>query len=247
MQRLSLKSKGWFEFLPGLAVLLALAGTFTLLDPFEPQVSPYFVVRFAYWCVLLVSIAVCARLTQWAAGRYLPQLDLGWRLVAEGLGFTMLFPPWAWIVSGVFSGELLSAADFLIIAGNVLALTAISALLTYIFAQRSAPPALSRARLYDRLPPDATADVVRLTVNDHYVAVYLEDGTDHRLLMRLADAVAEMEGVPGFLTHRSHWVSQVHISGRTRVDNRDYLLLVGDARVPISKTYLKNVVAADFV
>ena len=247
MQRLSLKSKGWFGFLPGLAVLLGLAGAFTLLEPFEPQVSPYLVVRFGYWYVLLVSVAVCARLTQWTAAHYLPQLDRGWRLVVEGLGFTLLLPPLVWVLSGIFSGVLLGAADFFIIAGNVLALAAISAFLTYFFAGQPAPPAEIRARLYDRLPAGTTADVVRLTVNDHYVAVYLDDGTDHRLLMRLADAVAEMDGVPGFCTHRSHWVSQRHISRRTREDSRDYLLMTGDVRVPISKTYLKNVVAAGFV
>ena len=106
----------------------------------------------------------------------------------------------------------------------------------------------SRARplpkLYSRLPDIGTARIERMTVKDHYVHVFLDDGQVHRLLMRFSDAVNEMDGVPGFCTHRSHWVTQKAAQKALRRGGKEYVVLTCGLEVPVSKTYRNNVVAA---
>jgi hypothetical protein len=91
-------------------------------------------------------------------------------------------------------------------------------------------------RLYGRLS-GARGRILRLTVDDHYVLVTMEDGAQHRLLMRFGDAVAEMEGQDGFLTHRSHWVSADAVLTASRASGRDVVLLRDGSVVPVSRTY----------
>lgn len=86
--------------------------------------------------------------------------------------------------------------------------------------------------------------ITRLTVNDHYVLVGLSDGSEQRLLMRLSDAIAEMDEEMGFITHRSHWVSQRHIKGAVQEGRREMLELTTGVRVPVSRTYRPVLVAA---
>lgn len=89
--------------------------------------------------------------------------------------------------------------------------------------------------------------ITRLTVNDHYVLVGLSDGSEQRLLMRLSDAIAEMDDVMGYITHRSHWVSQSHVRGVVREGKRELLELTTGVRVPISRTYRPVLVAAGLI
>lgn len=99
-------------------------------------------------------------------------------------------------------------------------------------------------RLAKRLQDAETSPIVRLSVNDHYVVVYLENGTEERILMRFSDAVEEMDGVAGFCTHRSHWVAQSAVSEMRRCGSKEFLILTTGEQVPISKTYRGNVVEA---
>ncbi len=89
--------------------------------------------------------------------------------------------------------------------------------------------------------------ITRLTVNDHYVLVGLSDGSEQRLLMRLSDAIAEMDDVMGYITHRSHWVSQAHVKGIIYEGRRELLELTTGVRVPISRTYRPVLVAAGLI
>lgn len=246
MQWLSLVSNTSFSWLLRVAVLFLVALLIAVLVPFGTGVSPSLLIRFAYWSVLLVNVGASVLLLRWLAVRYWGAWDRWQRLLCEAVGFTLIFPPVTWLVTSLFLRRFLTVSDYLVITGNVLALTVASAVLNWLFASEPASQAPIRPRLFDRLPQVASTAVVRLTVNDHYVAVFFEDGTEQRILMRLTDAIREMEGVPGFCTHRSHWVSQAHITGRLREGQRDYLLLSDGARVPISKTYQPDVAAAGF-
>jgi hypothetical protein len=103
-------------------------------------------------------------------------------------------------------------------------------------------------RLFRRLdvrPSDTS--IVRLTVNDHYVVVGLSDGSEQRLLMRLSDAIAEMDDVLGYITHRSHWVSQTHVKRVVFEGKREMLELTTGVRVPISRTYRPVLAAAGVI
>lgn len=101
-------------------------------------------------------------------------------------------------------------------------------------------------RLYLRLPDTADARIHHITVSDHYVVVFLNDGTSHRLLMRFADAVTEMDDTPGFSTHRSHWVAASCIDRGVRVGTKDMLRLTCGREVPVSKTYRAHLLDAGY-
>lgn len=246
MQWLSLVSSGSVSWLLRGAVLCAVALAIAVLGPFGTSVSPSLLGRFAYWSVLLSSVGLCVFALRWFGKRWWAKRE-GWqRLLCEALGFTLIFPPIAWLFTSLFLREFLTLDDYFFILGNVMAFTVASAVLNWLFASEAAPEGQLRPRLFDRLPGSVTGKIMRLTVNDHYVVVVLDNGAEYRILMRLTDAIREMEGVSGFYTHRSHWVSHAHVTGRLREGQRDYLLLSDGARVPISKTYQPDVAAAGF-
>lgn len=79
-------------------------------------------------------------------------------------------------------------------------------------------------RLFRRLGLcEMQVSITRLTVNDHYVLVGISDGSEQRLLMRLSDAIAEMDDVVGFIAHRSYWVSRMHVKGLVLEGKREML------------------------
>jgi hypothetical protein len=99
-------------------------------------------------------------------------------------------------------------------------------------------------RLLERLPHLKECDVSRLTVDDHYVQVVFSDGRREKLLMRFADAIGEMDQTPGLVTHRSHWVADAYVAGLIKDGAREYVEMRCGARVPVSRRYRPNLVAA---
>ena len=120
----------------------------------------------------------------------------------------------------------------------------------------SPPPALTRSRVLpaagiapasgrnfvSRLPAELGDEIIYIKTEGHYLRVYTETGTS-RLLMRFADAVAELSGL-GMQVHRSYWVALDHVTGFVRHDNRPALLLTGGHLVPVSRTYVRAVKSA---
>lgn len=221
---------------------------FALLGPYGTFEALGFGARLIYWSVLLGAADVCLRITLRFEAAYMTQWELPSILAASVLIFVLIYSPPACGMSLMISDKLLDLREFHICVWNVLWLTLALGVLTYFVRRRPKnPTALPRARLYERVPVATKATIMRLTVNDHYVDVFLDDGTHHRVLMRLADAIREMDETPGFCTHRSHWVSSVHVTGSAYEQKRDYLLLTDGTKVPVSKTYRESVVTAGFL
>ncbi|MGH1331442.1 MAG: LytTR family DNA-binding domain-containing protein [Paracoccaceae bacterium] len=95
----------------------------------------------------------------------------------------------------------------------------------------------STPRLLERLPESRWGNVIRLTSNDHRVEVVTDKGVE-TILMRFADALAELEGIDGVRVHRSHWVARQAVLGQSRENGRVFLNLVDGVRVPVSRGYL---------
>lgn len=96
-------------------------------------------------------------------------------------------------------------------------------------------------RLQRRLPP-AFGEIMALGVEDHYVRVY-SDGHSEMLLMRLADAIGEMDGIEGLQVHRSWWVARNAVRDAHREGRAVNLRLTNGLTVPVSRanvTHLKN-------
>ncbi len=98
---------------------------------------------------------------------------------------------------------------------------------------------LSGPALLRRLPPRlAGARVYAVRSEDHYLKVFTSRGED-LILMRLSDAIAELDGLEGAQTHRSWWVAREAVQGVEREGDRVYLKIEGDGRVPVSRPNLR--------
>jgi len=104
-----------------------------------------------------------------------------------------------------------------------------------------APPALLK-----RLPLGFPSPIYALGVEDHYVRVYAKNCTE-MVLLRLRDAIAEMDGVDGMQVHRSWWVARAVISSSKR-DGRNYkLVLHNDMEIPVSRSYAGRLKQANWL
>ena len=102
------------------------------------------------------------------------------------------------------------------------------------------------SRFLDRLPPELGRDLIHLQMADHYVEAFTTAGST-LVLMRFADAIAELDGADGLRVHRSHWVARDHVVGTARRNGRRVLRLTGGREAPVSRGYLADVRAAGLV
>jgi hypothetical protein len=108
------------------------------------------------------------------------------------------------------------------------------------------PKAASRPRLIDRLPPHLQALPIALEMEDHYVRVHTPHGSA-LLLMRMRDAVAELDGLPGALVHRSWWVAQGAVQGVRREGRNVRLQLAGGIEAPVARAQIAPLEAAGWL
>ncbi len=101
-------------------------------------------------------------------------------------------------------------------------------------APGTAAPQPALPRLLQRLDATLHADLVTIAVRDHYVDVRTRAGSAS-LLMRLADAVAETEGVDGAQVHRSHWVAWNAVATVEQARGSLALRLYDGHLVPVSR------------
>ncbi|MBI1415756.1 MAG: hypothetical protein GC146_00905 [Limimaricola sp.] len=232
-----------------LVIWLAMSLVMTALGPFGSYHEVPTVPRAAFWfgidAVAIILGLVVRRATQGLmAGRS--------EWVREGVSiviFTLLFslgldtliavighhatpiPPLAEIVALVFVITLAVTAAYRIVGEHL----------------RSGRKAPERPRFYGRLAVGPQSALLRLAVDDHYVEAHFADGTSQRVLMRFSDAIAEMEGVEGFSTHRSHWVAREAVRGAARHKGRDVLVLIDGSEVPVSRTFRPELVEAGLI
>lgn len=103
------------------------------------------------------------------------------------------------------------------------------------------PSPAGRPPFFDRIPPHLTGDLLALEMEDHYLRVHTESGSD-LILMRLRDAVAELAGADGVQAHRSFWVAAAAVADAERTpDGRATLVLRNGLRVPVSRSRMAAV------
>jgi DNA-binding LytR/AlgR family response regulator len=102
-------------------------------------------------------------------------------------------------------------------------------------AAKGAPPPRFLARMPAKL---AGASLWAVQAEDHYLRLHTSRGED-LILMRLADALVELEGIEGARTHRSWWVARAAVAGVDRAEGRATLTLPGGLEAPVSRAYMK--------
>lgn len=99
-----------------------------------------------------------------------------------------------------------------------------------------APPPKFLARLPEKL---RGAEIFAVEAEDHYLRLHTSLGQD-LILLRLADAIAELEGLEGAQTHRSWWVAKAAVASVERGDGRAMLTLTDGAEVPVSRGFARQ-------
>lgn len=99
----------------------------------------------------------------------------------------------------------------------------------------------------ERLPLKfRSAELWAISSEDHYLRVHTNLGTE-LILMRLADAVRELNGADGLQVHRSWWAARVGIKESQQDNGRVTLVLHSGVEVPVSRTFVSAVRDAKLV
>jgi len=227
-------------------VALAAALVLTLTGAFNTGDAPFHE-RLVYWLIVMAAGSVWGQLCQW--------LLLGWKDM-EGRPWlhiaaltAMVSAPmclFVWAATGLFfDGELRPISSLPLLVLPVVTVTAaVSALI--VFLARATPvqthasaDAAKPARFIQRLPLRLRASrLIAVEAEDHYLRVHTDAGSD-LILMRLSDALDELEGLEGAQTHRSWWVAKDSVRGASRGDGRATLTLEGGLTAPVSRRYAK--------
>lgn len=89
---------------------------------------------------------------------------------------------------------------------------------------------------FSRLPEAIGTDLICLQMEDHYVRVMTRQG-EALILLRMRDAIQELEGVAGLQVHRSWWVATSEIVRLARQGRRTELTMSNAMRVPVSSRF----------
>jgi DNA-binding LytR/AlgR family response regulator len=228
-------------------VIALVAGAFmALVGAFGSQSAPL-TVRLVYWIGLILAGTVIGDLVGRALSRR-PKLGenrvLTWATTAALVSMPTTLIVWA--VTGFTFEHGCKLADLPYYFGAVLtvsaAMTAIVMVVNTPGAATHAPAAdaaPARIRFLDRLPPRLMgAAIYAVQSEDHYLRLHTSKGQE-LILLRLADAIAELDGVEGAQVHRSWWVARDAVADVRREGARIILVLRNAAEAPVSRPNVK--------
>ena len=226
----------------GVGVFLALSGAFV-------GGGPSVLHRLLYWLPLMVAGGVWGHICSRLIDRLLDFDERPW--VSVGVLSVVMAVPFSvvvWAVTGPVFGQpvytLRALPSFLIpVLLVTVALTLINVFVSRQAIQTHAPaegaPARP-ARFLDRLPPKLRGATLRAVESeDHYLRLHTDRGSD-LILMRLSDALTELEGLEGAQTHRSWWVARDAVRAISRGEGRATFTLDGGVEVPVSRRYARS-------
>lgn len=208
--------------------------------------------RLAYWVSMMLLGGlwghVCARLLE----RFVDLDERPWLLVL--ILTAIISGPLSvavWLFTGLFfSGRIypVAALPQMILPVALITLT-VGAISVFVEKARPVqthvgPTGSAPARFLDRLPFKLRGAAIRaVEAQDHYLRIHTDRGSD-LVLMRLSDALAELEGLEGARTHRSWWVARDAVRAVARGDGRAVLTLEGGVEAPVSRRYARALRAA---
>jgi hypothetical protein len=231
----------WKEWLRGLAITLLAATFLAYAGAFESGRASMSI-RFVYWFGLMILGWLWGALVSRAFFGRIGRPHRMWLRIA--VAAVVLAAPYSIVVA--FASMWAWRAHFdrpQDIVGLVVSVTAVSAgmitlnVLVSTRGQTTAGPL--PPKFLERLPLKLRgAEVWAVEAEDHYLRLHTSKGQD-LILMRLSDAIAELEGIEGAQVHRSWWVARGAIAQAVRGDGRATLTLQDGAEVPVSRTYAR--------
>lgn len=198
--------------------------------------------RFGYW----IGVMLVGAVGGWGMAALIGEERFARRPWAMGALMVLLTTPWMTVVvwyatvrvfgfSPTLRGLLWFFPPVLLVAAAMVTLSALIRVRPAI--THAAPEGAPPPRFLERLPLKLRgAEIYAVQAEDHYLRLHTSRGSD-LILMRLSDAIAELEGLEGAQTHRSWWVARDAVVDARRGDGRAVLKLKGDIEAPVSRTY----------
>ena len=248
--RASRTDGGWPQALRGLAIAAGAGVFLAFTGAFGSGEAPW-LIRFAYWLLVMLSGGVLGELIgiQVVRRGWLEHdIRLQGALMTVLIAVPFVVVPWA-LSQLMFAGRF-STSSIVWFIPPVFVVTAVMVTLNLLAERQprtthaaTASPttaaAPTPARFFERLPPKLRGgELYAVAAEDHYLRLHTSQGTD-LILLRLADAITELDGIEGAQTHRSWWVARAAVRSAERAEGRAVLTLPGDVRAPVSRTYAK--------
>lgn len=229
-----------------ISVLLAIAA------PYGKQIEYHFLPRLGYWLSVNGMAILLAVLVRHVIQRRCQSNGLG-VLMATAIAQTLVLGPAIWLANvHVFrfaSGTLVWLAEISLIVLIVCLCVAmiryeLGKMRDFVLAEVGGLSTVGHAAPYrpaflDRADPPLEGEVLSVSAADHYLDVVTSAGRG-RVLMRFRDALEDLEAVPGFRIHRSHWVAVSELA-RVWPEGRRYQAeLASGAVLPVSMAYVED-------
>ncbi len=242
--------RDWRTWARNLSICAAAGAFLALIGAMQTDEMPL-ASRLLYWVPLMmagaplghVASALVMRVPRAAASRWV----FG-ALLSLAIAAPITFVVWAY--SSAFFAAAIRLPDLPALFFSALVISApMSAIMIAVNlpgrVTHAAPEQNAvRARFLERLPPKLLGAVLyAVSAEDHYLRLHTSKGSD-LILMRLADAIGELEGLEGAQTHRSWWVARDAVENTRREGERVVLVLKGGTEAPVSRPNLRPLRAA---
>lgn len=202
--------------------------------------------RMGYWLATMLGGTVSVQLVSLITCRFRGLEPLGEAVVQ----FVLAVPAvtlTVWLIDSLYFRHAPNPRTLLFTFGPVTVITLAMSALQYMLErtprQSHVHPESSQVEpaqaFRERLPfKYQKADIHALSAEDHYLRVHTSAGQT-LILMRLYDAIRELDGIEGSQVHRSWWVAKDAVSDVSRGDGRLTLILKGEVVAPVSRSYAK--------
>lgn len=227
------------------SVAIAMAFFLSFTGAMGSQDAPI-AVRMGYWLATMLGGTVAVQLVSLVLHRFRALEPLAGAIVL----FVLAVPAVTlsvWLIDGLYFRHDLDPRMILYTVRPVTVITLAMSVLQYLLermprqshvhpeADRKEPAQAFRGRLPFKFQ---NAEIHALSAEDHYLRVHTSVGQT-LLLMRLYDAIRELDGIEGSQVHRSWWVARDAVSDVMRSDGRVTLALKGNVEAPVSRSYAK--------
>lgn len=231
------------------AAILSLSVLFTFFAVYDSD-KLSFADRFLFWgSTIGVGVAVATFVGPWVRTQLLPKYSAALQLIVISALVSLTIPPilfWfdtgfkeAWpIANWGLQYFLAYVIVILVLTGDYIVRMAFKPSEMPVAAGDQGKTSIQK--FLKRLPTTyQDAKLYAISSEDHYLRIHTDRG-DELILMRLADAIHELEASDGIQTHRSWWVARDGVAEKKGKNGKQSLLLKCGTEVPISRARAKK-------